>query len=220
MEEAKLKDFEQALRDRISGDVSFDRVTCGIYATDASIYQITPVAVVLPRDEADVCAAVKTAAEYNINILPRGAGTSLGGQAVGPSMVVDFSKYMNKILELNIEDRWVKVQPGIILDELNAELAKHGLLFAPDPATMYDLENEYVRADNAHSASNTRVEDAGAVEGNLRKKLEDEKANAPIVDEVWVELSDLEKYAFATADKKIIEKLASESRAAGSSICD
>ncbi len=135
MEEAKLKDFEQALRDRISGDVSFDRVTCGIYATDASIYQITPVAVVLPRDEADVCAAVKTAAEYNINILPRGAGTSLGGQAVGPSMVVDFSKYMNKILELNVENRWVRVQPGIILDVLNAELAQQGLLFAPDPAT-------------------------------------------------------------------------------------
>ena len=135
MEEAKLKDFEQALRDRISGDVSFDKVTCGIYATDASIYQITPVAVVLPRDEADVCAAVKTAAEYNINILPRGAGTSLGGQAVGPSMVVDFSKYMNKILELNIENHWVKVQPGIVLDELNTELARHGLLFAPDPAT-------------------------------------------------------------------------------------
>jgi FAD/FMN-containing dehydrogenase/Fe-S oxidoreductase len=135
VKEAKLKDFEQALRDRISGEVSFDDVTRGVYATDASIYQITPVAVVLPRNEADVRAAVKTAAEYNVNILPRGGGTSLGGQAVGPSVVVDFSKYMNKILELNIEDRWVKVQPGIVLDELNTELSRHGLLFAPDPAT-------------------------------------------------------------------------------------
>jgi FAD/FMN-containing dehydrogenase len=135
VEEAKLKDFEQALRDRISGEVSFDDVTRGIYATDASIYQITPASVVCPRDEADVHAAVKTAAEYKVNILPRGAGTSLGGQAVGPSMVVDFSKYMNKILELNLEDRWVRVQPGIVLDVLNAKLAKHGLFFAPDPAT-------------------------------------------------------------------------------------
>ncbi|MCH8119462.1 MAG: FAD-binding protein [Planctomycetes bacterium] len=135
MEEAKLKDFERALRGRISGEVSFDDVTRGIYATDASIYQITPVAVLWPRDEEDVLAAVKTAAEYNVNILPRGAGTSLGGQAVGPSMVVDFSKYMNKILELNIEERWVRVQPGIVLDVLNAELAPHGLSFAPDPAT-------------------------------------------------------------------------------------
>jgi len=135
MEESKLGDFQQALRSCISGDVSFDEVTRGIYATDASIYQITPVAVVLPRDETDVRAAVKTAAEYNVSILPRGAGTSLGGQAVGTCMVVDFSKYMNKILELNVEDRWVIVQPGIILDELNAELARHGLFFAPDPAT-------------------------------------------------------------------------------------
>jgi len=65
----------------------------------------------------------------------RGGGTSLGGQAIGRGMVVDFSKYMSKILELNVEDRWVRVQPGVILDELNAELAQHGLHFAPDPAT-------------------------------------------------------------------------------------
>ena len=82
-----------------------------------------------------MCAAVKTAAEYNVSILPRGGGTSLGGQAVGASMVIDFSKYMNNILELNIQERWVRVQPGIVLDELNAALAEHGLLFAPDPAT-------------------------------------------------------------------------------------
>jgi FAD/FMN-containing dehydrogenase/Fe-S oxidoreductase len=135
MEGTKLKDLERELSNCIKGDVSLDDVTRGVYATDASIYQITPVAVVLPRDEADVRAAVKTAAEYNVNILPRGAGTSLGGQAVGPSMVIDFSKYMNKILELNVEDRWVRVQPGIVLDELNAELARHGFVFAPDPAT-------------------------------------------------------------------------------------
>ncbi len=135
MEEAKLKDFERALRECIRGEVSFDDVTRGIYATDASIYQIMPVAVVWPRDEGDVRAAVKTAANYNVNILPRGAGTSLGGQAVGPSMVVDFSKYMNKILELNLEEHWVRVQPGIVLDVLNAELAPQRLFFAPDPAT-------------------------------------------------------------------------------------
>jgi len=135
VEKARLEEFERTLRGCARGDVSFDEVTRGIYATDASIYQITPVAVVLPRDETDLRAAVKTAAEYNVTIVPRGGGTSLGGQAVGHSMVVDFSKYMNSILELNVEDRWVRVQPGIVLDELNAELAKHGLLFAPDPAT-------------------------------------------------------------------------------------
>jgi FAD/FMN-containing dehydrogenase/Fe-S oxidoreductase len=135
VEKSRLEEFERALRDRVRGDVSFDEVTRGIYATDASIYQITPVAVVLPRDDADVRAAVKTAAEYDVTILPRGGGTSLGGQTVGESLVVDFSKYMNKILKVNVEDRWVRVQPGVVLDELNAELAQHGLLFAPDPAT-------------------------------------------------------------------------------------
>ena len=130
-----LEDLERTLRSRIKGDVSCDDVTRGIYATDASIYQITPVAVVLPRDEADVRAAVRTAAEYNVSIVPRGGGTSLAGQAIGPSLVLDFAKYMNRILELNVEDRWVRVQPGLVLDELNAELARHGLLFAPDPAT-------------------------------------------------------------------------------------
>ncbi|MBN2456586.1 MAG: FAD-binding protein [Sedimentisphaerales bacterium] len=130
-----MKNFKKELRESVKGEVLFDKVTLGIYATDSSIYQITPVAVVLPKDEADVSAAVKIAVKYNVSILPRGGGTSLGGQAVGSSMVIDFSKYMNKILELDVENRWAKVQPGIILDELNAKLVEHKLFFAPDPAT-------------------------------------------------------------------------------------
>ena len=135
MDQGKLKEFERQLRDQVRGDVNFDEVTRGIYATDASMYQITPVAVVLPRDEADVRAAVALAVKHGVSILPRGAGTSLGGQAAGASMVLDFTKYMNQILELNVDERWVRVQPGIVLDELNATLAAHGLHFAPDPAT-------------------------------------------------------------------------------------
>ena len=135
MEDGKLKNFERDLRSRVKGDVYFDKMTRGIYSTDASMYQITPVAVVLPKDEADACIAVKTAAEHNISILPRGGGTTLDGQCVNHSMVIDFTKYMNQILELNVQQRWVRVQPGIVLDVLNAELAKHGLMFAPDPAT-------------------------------------------------------------------------------------
>jgi FAD/FMN-containing dehydrogenase/Fe-S oxidoreductase len=90
---------------------------------------------VVPRDEADVLAAVETAGKYKVNILPRGSGTSLGGQCVASAMVIDFRKYMNKTLELNVQERWVRVQPGVVLDELNAALAEHGLFFAPDPAT-------------------------------------------------------------------------------------
>jgi FAD/FMN-containing dehydrogenase/Fe-S oxidoreductase len=135
VEQKKRKDFEQDLRKSVKGEVSFDNVTLGIYATDASIYQITPVAVVMPRDEADVIAAVETAAKHSVSILPRGGGTSLGGQGVGPSMIIDFTRYINNIIELNVEERWVRVQPGIVLDELNAALKEHGLHFAPDPAT-------------------------------------------------------------------------------------
>ena len=133
--EEKLKDLEHELRQRVKGDVLFDDVSRGIYATDASIYQITPTALVLPRDREDVHAAVEIAAAHGVSILPRGGGTSLGGQAAGPSLILDFSKYMNQLLELDVEGRWVRVQPGIVLDELNAELAQHGLHFAPDPAT-------------------------------------------------------------------------------------
>ncbi len=135
VEESTLKSFEQQLRKRVRGDVSFDEVVRGIYATDASIYQIMPVAVLMPRDEEDVLAAVKVAAEHRIPITPRGGGTSLGGQTVGPSLVIEFTRYMNKILDLNVEQKWVRVQPGLVLDELNAALAPHGLHFAPDPAT-------------------------------------------------------------------------------------
>lgn len=130
-----ISGLAQELREAIQGDVSFEPHTLGIYATDASLYQVTPVGVVCPKHDADVIAAVRTAVEHGVTILPRGGGTSLAGQTVGRSLVLDFSKYMNRILELNVEEKWVRVQPGIVRDELNAELAPHDLLFAPDPAT-------------------------------------------------------------------------------------
>ena len=133
--ESTLKSFERQLRRCVRGDVSFDEVVLGIYSTDASMYQIAPTGVFQPRDEDDVLAAINIAAEHGVSILPRGSGTSLGGQAVGPGLIIDFTKYMNKILELNVEKRWARVQPGVVLDELNAALAPHGLHFAPDPAT-------------------------------------------------------------------------------------
>ena len=134
-EQEKLDQCRQALQYSVRGEVLFDAMSLGLYSTDASIYQITPAAVVLPRDADDVRAVVEVAGRHGVAILPRGSGTSLNGQGVGPSIIVDFTKYMGNILELNVEEKWVRVQPGIVLDELNAELAKHGLQFAPDPAT-------------------------------------------------------------------------------------
>ncbi len=123
------------LRSKLDGEVLDDSYTLGLYATDASIYQILPKVVVFPKHQQDVKQAVAIAVDENVTILPRGAGTSLAGQAVGASMVLDFSKYMNKVLEVDPNQRWVKVQPGLARDDLNAVLVTHGLHFAPDPAT-------------------------------------------------------------------------------------
>lgn len=123
------------LKDSITGDLLTDSYNLGIYATDASLYQIKPHAVLLPANEVDVMAAIRFANEQGVSILPRGGGTSLAGQTVGQSIIVDFSKYLTSILEFNAEKRWVRVQPGISRDELNLFLQPHGLLFAPDPAT-------------------------------------------------------------------------------------
>jgi FAD/FMN-containing dehydrogenase/Fe-S oxidoreductase len=132
---ADLNTFIDSLKKEIKGEVLSDDYSLGIYATDASVYQILPVAVVLPREEKDVIKALKIAKEYAVSILPRGGGTSLAGQTVGHSMVLDFSKYMNQVLEFNLEERWVRVQPGIVYDVLNTYLKPHNLHFAPDPAT-------------------------------------------------------------------------------------
>jgi len=127
--------FITALKNSIGGEVLHDAYTLGMYATDASIYQVKPVVVVIPNDETDVKKAVALANQHKVSILPRGGGTSLAGQSIGKSMILDFSKHINKIIEINAAEKWVRVQPGKIRDELNAELAKHNLHFAPDPAT-------------------------------------------------------------------------------------
>jgi FAD/FMN-containing dehydrogenase/Fe-S oxidoreductase len=124
----------QELRGAVSGEVYADRLMRALYATDASPYQIDPVAVVVPRSDEDVRAVLRIARARQTPVLPRGAATSLAGQTVGQAIQIDFSKYLNRILELNAAAGWVRVQPGIVLDHLNGELAPHGLKFAPDVA--------------------------------------------------------------------------------------
>ncbi len=122
----------EELRSQVTGEVYSDRVSRALYATDASPYQIDPVAVVVPRTNDDVRAVLATARLHGVPVLPRGAATSLAGQTVGAAIQIDFSKYLNQILELNVHEGWVRVQPGIVLNHLNGELAPHGLKFAPD----------------------------------------------------------------------------------------
>ncbi len=119
----------------VKGEVRFDRLSRALYATDASVYQIVPLGVVLPRDEADVCAVVKVCGQHGVPITARGGGTSQAGQAIGPGIILDFSKYLDHVLEINAGERWVRVQPGCVLDDLNLAVKAHGLQFAPDVST-------------------------------------------------------------------------------------
>lgn len=133
--DAAVGDFLQTLAGRVRGDLRRDDITRLLYSTDASIYQVVPHAVLIPRTEEDVHAAVELAAERRMPLLPRTAGSSLAGQAVNEALVIDFTRRLNQVLELNAEERWVWVQPGIVLDELNAFLRPAGLKFGPDPAS-------------------------------------------------------------------------------------
>ena len=127
--------FECALREAVRGEVFFDQTTRGIYAADASHYQTMPACVVVPRDSDDCVAAIRLAHHHNVPITARGGGTSLSGQTFGPGMIVDVSKYMDAVIQVNPAQRWARVQPGVVRDRLNAQLKPTGLHFAPDPAT-------------------------------------------------------------------------------------
>ena len=133
--ESDTREMVEDLRGLVSGEVRFDKMSRALYSTDASIYKIEPVGIVIPRTAEDVIAVVETANRYGVSVLPRGGGTSLGGQTVGHSIVMDFSKYMNDVIEVNEEEQWIRTQPGIVLDVLNHRLRDKGLLFAPDPST-------------------------------------------------------------------------------------
>jgi FAD/FMN-containing dehydrogenase/Fe-S oxidoreductase len=119
----------------VDGEVLFDRASRGRYATDASIYQIEPIGVVIPRTEEAARTALQVALDAGVPVLPRGAGSSQCGQTVGAALVIDHSKHLHGLLELDIEQRTALVQPGIVLDELNARLRKHGLWYPVDVST-------------------------------------------------------------------------------------
>ncbi len=130
-----MNGLESRLRREIEGDVFFDAASRGRYSTDASIYQVEPIGVVVPRTPEAARTAIAIAAEAGVPILPRGAGSSQCGQTVGAALVIDDSKYLDKLLDVNAEARTALVQPGIVLDALNAKLRTHGLWFPVDVST-------------------------------------------------------------------------------------
>jgi FAD/FMN-containing dehydrogenase/Fe-S oxidoreductase len=125
----------EALRAQVQGEVRFDRGSRALYATDGSNYRQVPIGVVFPRDNHDVIAAVALCREFGAPLLSRGAGTSLAGQCCNAAVILDFSKHMAQILEIDPGRRLARVQPGLILDHLRAAAEKHRLTFAPDPAS-------------------------------------------------------------------------------------
>ena len=131
----RAAELDRELRRAVRGEVRFDRGSRALYATDASNYRQVPIGVVIPRDEDDVRAAVAVCRSFDAPILARGSGTSLAGQSCNVAVVLDFTKYMNRILDVDVEKRTARVQPGVILDTLRARAERHHLTFGPDPST-------------------------------------------------------------------------------------
>src|SRR5678816_1760682 len=136
----------------VEGEVRFDPVSLALYSTDASVYQIEPIGVLVPRTREDVIRALNICRKHGCPITMRGGGTSQAGQAIGEGLQIDTSKYLNQLLEVNPEECWARVEPGIVLDELNAALRPHGLRFAPDISTASRATIGGMMANNSSGA--------------------------------------------------------------------
>ena len=145
-------DIINELSTRFTGDIRNDLGSRILYSTDASMYQLEPLGAVIPKTQDDLQAAVELAAKYKIPILPRGSGTSLAGQAIGNSLILDCSRYLDSIIEIDPEFGTATVEPGVVLAALNAAAAKHGLMYGPDPASADRATMGGVIANNATGA--------------------------------------------------------------------
>ena len=152
MPSVNVEQLRRDLESQIEGEVRFDTVTRALYSTDASVYRIEPLGVVVPRSRDDVIRAVQICRRHRCSLTMRGGGTSQAGQAIGPGVQIDTSKFFNRILEVNVEARWARVEPGIVLDELNARLKAHGLRFAPDISTASRATLGGMMANNSSGA--------------------------------------------------------------------
>jgi FAD/FMN-containing dehydrogenase/Fe-S oxidoreductase len=144
--------FRRELEAGLEGEVRFDTISRALYSTDASVYQIEPLGVLVPKSREDIVRIVNICRRHRCALTMRGGGTSQAGQAIGAGVVVDTSKYFNRLLELNVSERWARIEPGIVLDELNAALKPHGLRFAPDISTASRATVGGMMANNSSGA--------------------------------------------------------------------
>src|SRR5437588_10251428 len=147
---AQRERIRDDLRGIVRGELLFDDLSCALYSTDASIFQIQPLGVAVPTDEEDVQALVRYAAEHEVPLVPRGAGSGMAGEALGAGLIVDLSRHFRSILEVGSDT--VRVQPGVVYRELNARLAREGRRFAPDPASGAQCTIGGMVANNASGA--------------------------------------------------------------------
>ncbi|MGA3204771.1 MAG: FAD-binding oxidoreductase, partial [Bryobacteraceae bacterium] len=144
--------LERELKASVEGEVRFDKISRALYSNDASVYQIEPMGVVIPRHREDLIRVVEICRRFRCPLTMRGGGTSQAGQAIGEGIIIDTSKYFHRLLEVNAGERWVRVEPGIVLDELNTELAALGLRFAPDISTASRATIGGMMANNSSGA--------------------------------------------------------------------
>src|SRR5687768_4306633 len=202
-------EFIYELQKHFTGEIRTDTASRILYSTDASIYQIEPTGVVLPRTQEDLIAAVEFATKHNIPILPRGAGTSLAGQAIGEALILDCSRWLDNIIEIDPESHTATVEPGVVLSALNLAAAKHGLMFGPDPASAERATMGGVIANNAtgaHSilygmaADHLISADVVMSDGSLAVLGERSTLDNPVVSNLYSAALDIrEKYADAIA---------------------
>src|SRR5215470_15567902 len=147
-----IQALRRDLESQIDGEVRFDKVSRSLYSTDASVYQIEPAGVVVVKSKEDIVRTIQLCKKHGCSLTMRGGGTSQAGQAIGEGIQVDTSKYFNRLLEVNPAERWARVQPGIVLDELNAALRTHNLRFAPDISTASRATVGGMMANNSSGA--------------------------------------------------------------------
>jgi FAD/FMN-containing dehydrogenase/Fe-S oxidoreductase len=130
-----MEDLQKELKHAIKGDVHFDEITKKIYSIDASIYEVEPLGIVLPRIKSDLVNTIKIAAKYHVPVIARGAATGITGGCLGSGLIIDTSKYLNRILEINVKQGYVVCEPGVVQDDLNAALSPLGYRLGPDTST-------------------------------------------------------------------------------------
>jgi FAD/FMN-containing dehydrogenase/Fe-S oxidoreductase len=162
----QLEDAVQAFRDRVDGEVRFDDGSRAAYSTDASNFRQVPLGIVVPRTIEAAVEAVAVCRDHDLPIVSRGGGTSLAGQCTNEAVVLDFSKYCDHLVSVDVESRTCVVEPGIVLDDLNSQLAEHGLRFGPEPATHMNCTLGGMIGNNSCGATAQRT---GKVVDNIRR---------------------------------------------------